>query len=77
VNVLPEEGAAPPTQGNGTTGTGNGTDTNTSTGTGNDNITGGIIAVGMAPLWKAIVIGIITVIIIGILVVRFAILVKR
>ncbi|RLI96361.1 MAG: hypothetical protein DRO99_04570 [Candidatus Aenigmatarchaeota archaeon] len=42
-----------------------------------DGITGGIISLGAAPLWKMMVVGVITTIIVVILVVRFAVLVKK
>jgi len=44
---------------------------------GEENMTGGFIALGAAPLWKTIVVAFITLIIVVILVVRFAILVKK
>lgn len=46
------------------------------TGNGSNGITG-VITLGSAPLWKTIVVAIITIIIVSILVVRFAVLVKK
>jgi len=60
--------------GNGTGASGENVSLNASIG---EDVTGGAISLGIAPLWKTVVVAFITLIIVVILVVRFAILVKQ